>query len=99
MPSLDPSMVQVTPVVTDFLFIQFKDPSWGKMPFHYIISGPGDQPARKGSFRGILVQLRMNFLKAGKYTLELVQENFEPLKFYFEKRNEEGAGLLIPGHE
>jgi hypothetical protein len=97
MPSLDPSMVQVTPVVTDLLFIQFNDPAWGKLPFHYIISGPGNQPARKGSFRGLLIQLRMNFLKAGHYTLELIHENFDPLLFTFEKRNEEEVDI-IAGH-
>lgn len=88
-------MVQVTPVVTDFLFIQFNDPAWEQVSFQYIISGPGNQFARKGCFRGLLVQLRMNFLEAGKYILELKPENADSILFPFEKMKSEDPDILV----
>lgn len=86
MPSLDPTLVQINPVVVDFLFIQIKSAFYENTVVHYKIIDSNQHVVRKGNFDGLHVQLRLDHLTDGFYSLELLIDTFDPLLYLFQKR-------------
>ena len=95
MATLDPITVQITPVVFDFLFIEIKDSSLSNSAVQYIVTDGKNGVVRKGSFKGLVMQLRMDFLNDGYYTINIQFENFEPLAYRFEKKTPKDADELV----
>lgn len=88
MSSSEPLQVQVTPVVFDFLFIEVKTKIADDTLIQYSITDSENRLIRKGSFKGMFIQMRLPFLKEGHYRIELIFGNFDPLVFSFEKKTE-----------
>lgn len=95
MPYINPSWVQVTPVIYEFLIIQLKEPLKGDILIHYKITDSGGKSVRSGNFTGMVIQLRMSFLQNGIYSLALNVENDEPVFFSFEKKSQNDADDMI----
>src|SRR5689334_4526015 len=95
MSTLDPLAVQITPVVFDFLFIEIKDSSLSNHTVQYIVTDAKNATIRKGSFKGLVMQLRMDFLQDGYYTINIHFENFDPVPYRFEKKTPKDADELV----
>ncbi|HVT85129.1 MAG TPA: hypothetical protein VHD35_07985 [Chitinophagaceae bacterium] len=96
MPSLDPTQVQINSVVVDFLFIQIKTAFDESTKVNYRIIDSNQQVVRKGNFTGLYVQLRLDHIKDGFYSLELLIDNFDPLLYKFEKRTpKDSEGMVV----
>ena len=87
MPVFDPSIVQVSQIVHDFMFIRINDASLEDTPFNYDILDKNNHIARKGQFKGLLIQLRLSHLKEGRYTLQLSAGDQQPAAFIFDKKS------------
>lgn len=95
MPTIDPSWIQVTPFVYEFLVVQLKGPLAGIHHIQYKIADLSGNVIRKGGFNGMVIQLRMNFLKDGPYVITLTFENYEPASYSFEKKSQNNADDMI----
>ncbi|MBK5272186.1 MAG: hypothetical protein JJE22_14345 [Bacteroidia bacterium] len=95
MPNIDPSWVQVTPVVYEFLVIELKESLIESHLVQYQITDSSGNIIRKGSFSGMVIQLRLNFLKDGSYTITLGFENYDPMSYSFEKKSKNDSDDMI----
>lgn len=94
MQNIDPEWIQATPVVYEFLIIQLKGPLIGNL-VQYKISDSTGNLIRKGSFSGMVIQLRMSFLKDGPYTIALNIENYVTASYSFEKRSQNISNDMV----
>lgn len=85
MPLLEPSTVQITSLVHEFMFIKIKNRLLDNVLFEYTITGMNQQVYRKGSFKGLLLQLRLSHLKDGDYIFSINAAGEEPLLYEFQK--------------
>jgi hypothetical protein len=87
MPVPDPSLVQISTIVHEFLSIQINDASLAGTFLHYSIIDSNREVMRKGHFKGMTVQLRLSHLKDGQYTLLLGDNPEDMAEFKFDKRS------------
>jgi hypothetical protein len=86
-PQLNQHNIVVPETVYELLIIEVNNYCFTKS-FQYQIQNAENKTIRKGSFSGNKIQLRLNSLYAGKYTLILHDEEQPLHTSIFEKRNE-----------
>jgi hypothetical protein len=86
MPPIDPSRIQITKEVFDFMFIRISDPGFQNQPLEYAILDQTGKTIRKGLFKGSVIQLRLSHLKDGVYHLLLTVNNEIVIQHFFTKK-------------
>lgn len=87
MPALEPSAIQITTVVHEFMFVHITDPSLQYLSFTYNITDTNKQVLRKGNFASMVMQIRFSHLPDGKYLFCISTGNYDPFACLFKKRS------------
>jgi hypothetical protein len=86
MPPIDPSRIQITKEVFDFMFIRISDSGFQNQALEYAIVDQTGKTIRKGLFRGAVIQLRLSHLKDGLYQLSLTANHEAIVQHLFTKK-------------
>ncbi len=85
MPGADNSIAKVSTIVYDYMLIQLNDAFLERPSINYQIFNSFNQLIRKGSFTGLIMQLRVNHLAEGSYVIHLCINNTESIDYTFKK--------------